>query len=146
MSSQADSIFGQDIKLDDGGQALVAANGELVMTQGVETGSQDIRVRLFTPLGTLFYDQDFGSLVHEWVKEENTLAARMAFCAEVARRVRLDQRVQYGSEACSILSWDETGIKAAVSWQFIDEDSVFNLVIETNEDMELVIKDVNPGQ
>lgn len=145
MSSQADSIFGQDIKLDDSGQAVVAANGELVLTQGPATGSQDIRIRLFTPMGTLFYDQDFGSLIHEWVKDENTLAARMAFCAEVTRRIRLDPRVLYGTETCSIRSWDETGIKAAVAWRFIEEDHDFNLVIETNEDMELVIKDVNPG-
>lgn len=139
-----DDIFGQDIKLDSSGQALVAANGELVLTQGVETGTQDIRLRLFTPLGTLFYDKEFGSLIHEWIHEENTLSARMAFCAEVTRRVRLDPRVEFGSETCSILSWDETGIKASVTWQFINEDHVQNLVIETNNKLEMVIKDVNP--
>ena len=104
-------IFGQDIKLDSAGQALVAANGELVLTKGAQTGSQDIRIRLFTPLGTLFYDKEFGSLIHEWIKDENSLAARMAFCAEVTRRIRLDPRVEFGTEACSIRSWDETGMQ-----------------------------------
>ena len=140
-----EEIFGQDIKLDGSGQALVAANGELILTQGLETGSQDIRLRLFTPLGTLFYDKEFGSLVHEWIKDENSLSARMAFCAEVTRRVRLAPRVQYGTEACSIRSWSESGITADVSWTFIDDDHVYNLVIETNEDMEMVISDVNPN-
>lgn len=144
MSLQ-DEIFGQDIKLDGSGQALVAANGELVLTQGPETGSQDIRIRLFTPLGTLFYDKEFGSRIHEWIKDENSLSARMAFCAEVTRRIRLDPRVVFGSETCGILAWDHTGIQAGVSWRFIDVDHIFNLVIETNSNMEMVVKDVNPG-
>lgn len=144
MSLQ-DDIFGQDIKLGDDMQAIVAANGELLLTTGPETGCQDIKLGLFTPLGTLFYDKEFGSLIHEWIKDENTLAARLAFCAEVVRRVRLDPRVQFGTQACSIRSWDETGITADVSWTFIEDDHVYNLVIETNEDMEMVISDVNPN-
>ena len=47
-------LWGQDIALDDSGQAKVAANGELVLTDGVETGVQDIRTRIFTRLGSLF--------------------------------------------------------------------------------------------
>ena len=140
-----ENIFGQDIKLDAAGQALVAANGELVLTRGAETGTQDIRLRLFQSLGMLFYDKEFGSLIHEWIKDENTLSARLAFCAEVTRRVRLDPRVQYSTEVCSIRSWNESGITADVSWAFIEDDHVYNLVIETNEDMEMVISDVNPN-
>ena len=47
-------LWGQDIALDVDGQAKVAANGELVLTEGVDTGVQDIRLRLFTRLGSLF--------------------------------------------------------------------------------------------
>ncbi|MBI4621033.1 MAG: baseplate assembly protein [Desulfobacterales bacterium] len=143
-----DDIFGQDIKLDSDLQAVVAANGELVLTEdGPETGMQDIRLRLFTRLGELFYDIEFGSLIHDWIKEENVLANRMAFETEIQRRVQADPRVQVGSVSCSIDTWDETSITAIVSWQFIDEDHPFNLVIEYNsEKMEMVIKDVNPYQ
>ena len=48
MSSVTTDLWGQDIALDDSGQARVAANGELLLTDGVETGVQDIRLRLFT--------------------------------------------------------------------------------------------------
>ena len=142
----AADVYGQDIKLDAAGQALVAANGELLLTDGPETGSQDIRLRLFMRLGELFYDKEFGSLIHEWIHDENTLSARMAFCAEVTRRIRLDPRVEFGTESCGILAWDPMGIKAAVSWRFIDEDHLENLVIEANDDMKMVIKDVNPRE
>ena len=72
-------LWGQDIALDDSGQVKVAANGELVLTDGVETGVQDIRIRIFTRLGSLFYDTDFGSLIHDWILEESTAANRAAF-------------------------------------------------------------------
>ena len=138
-----DQIFGQDIQLDGTGQAMVAANGELLLTAGPETGSQDIKLRLTTPLGTLFYDKEFGSKLHEWKNDENSLSRRMGFCSEVTRRIRLDPRVVPGSESCSILSWDEKGIKSQVSWRFIDESHNYNLVIEVGNNMEMVIKDVD---
>jgi hypothetical protein len=139
-------IFGQDIKLNDAMQAIVAANGELVLTDdGTETGLQDIRLRLFTRLGELFYDIEYGSMIHDWIKEENTLNNRMAFEAEVQRRVQDDPRVQMGTVSCDILSWDETGLTAQVSWQFIEDDHPYNLVIEYDGDKsDMVIKDVNP--
>jgi len=138
-------IYGQDIRLDENMQAMVAANGELYLTDGVTTGCQDIKLRLFTPLGGLFYDAEFGSRVHLWVKDENFLSARLAFCGEVMRRIRLDPRVVPGSESCTIQSWDHTGIVAAVSWQFIDVNHPLNLVIQLrgDGDMEMVVKDIN---
>ncbi|OQY20071.1 MAG: baseplate assembly protein [Desulfobacteraceae bacterium 4572_35.1] len=138
-------IYGQDIKLDTAGQAMVAANGELILTEGVETGVQDIQLRLRQPLGELFYDIEFGALIYQWIKEENTSANRMGFETEVERRVQLDPRVVPGTSACKIISWNEVGITARCEWQFIDEDHPFNLVIEMDSvKQEMVIKDVNP--
>jgi len=141
----ADDIFGQDIKLGEYGTALVAANGELILTSGVETGVQDIRLRLGTPLGELFYDIDWGSLIHEWFLEENSEDARSGFEAEVERRIEEDPRVVLGTVSCRVAGWDETGFTALASWEFIEEAHPLNLVIgydSTNK--ELVIKDVNP--
>lgn len=143
--SQTTDLWGQDIALDDGGQARVAANGELVLTEGVETGVQDVRLRLFTRLGSLFYDTDFGSLIHDWILEESTPATRAAFCAEVAMRVDEDSRVVTGSVGCTILHWNETSLTAWVSWRFIDEDRATNLVMQYNKvTHELVIADAKP--
>jgi phage baseplate assembly protein W len=140
-----DDIFGQDIKLDVAGQAMVAANGELILTSGVETGLQDVRHRLGTPLGELFYDADFGSLIHEWFLDENDLSRRMAFEAEVEQRIEADPRVVLGSVDCSIKAYDETGFSAQVVWEFIGEDHPFNLVVTVDSTKkEMVIADVNP--
>lgn len=138
-------IYGQDIALDDAGQAKVAANGELVLTSGAETGVQDVRLRLFTPLGELFYDENFGALLYDWINEENTTANRQGFEAEVERRIQADPRVVVGSAWCKVQSWDERVLLARAGWTFIDADHQYNLVIELDGNkQDMVIKDVNP--
>ena len=123
-------LWGQDIALDQDGQAKVAANGELVLTVGVETGVQDILLRLFTRLGTLFYDSDFGSLIPDWYLEESTESSRKGFLQEVARRVEEDPRVVFSSVRTKLIKWDELGIEVEVSWRFIDADQPLNLVLQ----------------
>lgn len=135
-------LWGQDIALDDAGQARVAANGELVLTQCVETGVQDIKLRLLTYLGALFYDLDFGSLIYDWIYEDSTPATRAAFLAEVTMRVEMDPRVVVGSVKSTILKWDEKSLSVAVQWRFIGEDQPLNLVLQADKSVrELVIKD-----
>ena len=138
-------LFGQDIKVDPTGQALVAANGELLLTEGVETGVQDIRLRLGTPLEELFYDIEFGALVHEWFRDENTPGNRAGFEAEVEQRIEADPRVVLGTVSCKVASFNETGFTAHAEWEFIGEDHPFNLVISyASNKKEMVIRDVNP--
>lgn len=145
MSSTTTDLWGQDIALDAAGQARVAANGELILTDGLRTGVQDVMLRLLTPLGSLFYDTEFGSLLHEFIKDESTTSRHMEFEAEVVLRVEMDPRVAVGSVACRVTAWDEISLTAEASWRFIDEDSPTNIVLQANKStLELVIADVNP--
>lgn len=145
MSSSTLDMWGQDIALDDSGQARVAANGELVLTDGVDTGVQDIRLRMFTRLGRLFYDRQFGSLIHDWILEESTTANRAALESEVVMRVEEDPRVAVGSVRCTVTAWDETSITALATWRFLDTDTPLSLVLQVNKlTMELVIEDADP--
>lgn len=138
-------IFGTDIKLGKNGEALVAANGELLLTAGVETGLQDIGLAIKTPIENLFYDVEFGSRIHQWIKEENTELNRIGFSSEVKRVLRTDPRVETGSETCSILKWDENSLNAIAGWCWIDENHINNLVITLdNKNMEIIVEDVNP--
>jgi phage baseplate assembly protein W len=140
-------IFAQDIALDDTLQAKVAADGTLVLTDGVETGVQDIWLALRTYLGTLFYHKDFGSLVPDWIKEESNSSSRLAFTLEVQRTIRTEPRVVVGSESCKVIAWDEKGITAEATWRFIDEDHDYNLTFSVNETgkMKQVLADAKPN-
>lgn len=120
-------------------QAKVAANGELILTEGVDTGLQDILLRLFTRLGTLFYDNEFGSLIPDWFYEESTPATRAGFLAEITRRVELDPRVVLGSVKAKLLKWDEKSIAVEVFWRFIDEDQPLNLVLQYDKSVRSLV-------
>lgn len=138
-------LWGQDIALDASGQAKVAANGELVLTDGVDTGVQDIVLRIFTRLGGLFYDTTFGSLIHDWIHEESTATNRAAFESEIVMRVEEDPRVVVGSVRCSVIQWDETTITAQSSWRFVDEDTPLSLVLQIDKKtMDMVVQDAQP--
>ena len=142
MSITTADLWGQDIALDESGQGRVAANGELVLTYGVETGVQDVRLRLFTRLGALFYDLDFGSLLSDWFYTDSTATTRASFLAEVTMRVEEDPRVVVGSVKSSLLAWDENSLTVAVAWRFIDVDQPLNLVLQANKSIrEMVISD-----
>lgn len=137
-------LYGQDIRLSADFQPLVAANGELVLSDGVQTGEQDVRLRLFNRLGTLFYDVNFGSLLHDWIREESTEANRLALESELALRVAADPRVETGSVDVAVEAWDEEGLTVRVGWTFIGEDHASNLVLEVGEDGTItqVVEDV----
>lgn len=138
-------IFGQDIALDDDMQPLIAANGELILTSGPDTGVQDIKLRITTYIGMLFYDKDYGSTARDWVMDESTETNRIGFAAEIKRCVHEDPRVQPSTVTSAVTFWDETSILCEVSWNFINEDHAYNLVIEVDRSKkEMVIKDVNP--
>ena len=138
--------WGQDVALDRDGQARVAANGELMLTDGPATGVQDIGLRLTTPLGSLFYDTGFGSLVHEWIFEESTEETRAGLVAELILRTELDPRVVPYSARASILAWNDEEVVAPLSWRFIGEDQPYNLILQADKSTkELVIQDAKPN-
>lgn len=141
----AEELYGQDILLLTTMQAAVAANGEAVISTGIQTALQDIKQRLFTPLGSLFYDSNFGSRIIEFVRDENTPFNRSALVAEVKKRIALDPRVVQSSVKAKILSWNSEGISIEASFYLVSEVNPFNLVITFNSDLEMVIKDVNPN-
>lgn len=140
-----EELYGQDVLLDDTMQGAIAANGEVVVSTGTQTVLQDIKLRLFTPLGGLFYDKNFGSRIIEFVKDENTSFTRQALAVEVKKRIALDPRVVKGSVSAKILSWDDKGVKIDTRFKLIGETNVFNFIIQVDSNLEMVIKDVNPN-
>ena len=143
-----EDLYGEDILLNETTyQAVVSASGDAVVSDGVQTVIQDLRLRLMTPLGQLFYDKYFGSLLHEFVREENTEISRMAFVAEVERRIKMDSRVIPNTVSCRIDTWDHLGIEASVDCRLIYEpDQAYSFVIRIGDSMERVIKDVYPSE
>ncbi|MBF0590183.1 MAG: baseplate assembly protein [Magnetococcales bacterium] len=141
--SEEISLYGQDIKLNPAMQALTAANGEALIVDGIATALQDIKLRLFTPLGSLFYDKAFGSDVYLFIKDENTALNRQALAAEVQYRVELDPRVEPQSCRASVAKWNHNGVTIRFSFRLINTTHPFNMILTADADNSMVIKDVD---
>ncbi len=138
-------LWGQDIALDKNNNPKIAANGELVLTRWVETPLQDIKLRLFTRLGTLFYDKEYGSLIHDFIFEENTAQNRAALLSEIIMRIEKDSRVETGKVSAKILKWDEKGVQILINFTLIGEDNETNLLLRGDTySKTLIIEDINP--
>lgn len=139
------TLWGQDIALDDSNSPKVAANGEFILTSGVETALQDIKLRLFTRLGSLFYDKEYGSLIHDFIFEESTESNRSALLSEIIIRIEKEPRVVFGSVSASILSWDEKNVSVDIRFTLVGEDSYSNLLLRGDSlSRSFVIDDCNP--
>lgn len=136
-------LYGEDFKLDYNLQAVVTANGELLVSNGVETVLQDLQLRLCSLKGSLFYDLEFGCGFINYVKDENTFRARTGMCAEVERCFNADPRVVTGSVKCEVLQWDSIGVSLRANFKLIEKTHVFNLIIKSTDKIEFVIKDIN---
>jgi phage baseplate assembly protein W len=122
------SIYGTDLKIITG-ELQIAANGEALLVDDVDTVIQDIVLRLGTPYGTLFYDRTYGSYVMDFVKEEDSADTRFALCDEIARRVEADPRVITGSPTAEIATWTANSVTVMLSFSLRTVDTPFNLVL-----------------
>jgi phage baseplate assembly protein W len=143
MMTQAVELYGQDIRLDANGQAIIAANGQLALTSEAGAAIQDIGLSLTWPLGCLFFDIEFGSELYKFVHDENTALNRAAMLSEVRRCVYYDPRVVWGSVSAEIISWDEREIVISLQGELTKESNPFNMVFSVGSDQSIIIKDIN---
>lgn len=127
-------LFGADIAVGNDMQALVAANGELILCEGCGCAVQNVALRLYVLLGSLFYDIDYGSLVLLWIREENTRSSQEALCVEIEARVNIDPHISPGSATCRVESWNPEGVELALSFTLVEQGHPDHLVLRLGED------------
>lgn len=129
MAISDTDLFGQDIALDVDWQPVILADGSLSLCAGCDTATQDLALRLYTMLGTLFYDIRFGSQIMLFVRDESTPLTRAALCAEVVRRINADPSVRVGSAQCTVLKWDESTVTLRATYTLITDTHPSNMVV-----------------
>ncbi|MGD9809632.1 MAG: baseplate assembly protein [Deferribacterales bacterium] len=131
----------KDIYVDENLTPAVTAQGEVLMVSGVQVILQDIALRLKTPLGSLFYDEEFGSLLYLFKNDENTAVNRQAIIAEIENRIDLDTRVIPLSVSASVISWDKEGISVSASFRLYETETEYFMHISIGDDINVVVQD-----
>ena len=125
-NSNDNDIFGSDIYLNDDFKPSIFNNGELRLVTGVETVLQDIRLRLITLKGSLFYDSTFGSDVPLFMKDDDI--DDTSILSEVSRALEADPRVEPYSVSTTIeKNMDE--ISVSINFQLIGSDTPHNITL-----------------
>jgi phage baseplate assembly protein W len=113
-----------------------AANGEALLVHEADTVVQDIMIRLSTYRGTLFYNQDYGSYLMDYILDEDTEDTRLAICDEIVRRVEEEPRVKIGSVTAKIVAWNIGSITAELSFALAGTESTYNLVLSIDKKLQ----------
>jgi len=137
----SEQLFGQDIMIDGDLDAALSASGEMILTTGERAALQDIKARVETPIGGLFYDQAFGSRLVLNLYDEITAAVRQMIVLELEEVIENDPRVVMGSVTAEVVSWDHRSVTVQTSFSLIGEQNTYNLVVEVGQNTVRVLDD-----
>jgi len=126
--------YGKDILLDKNLQPMIAANGELLLTKNNFAVLQDVCLRLRTVIGTLFYDETFGSRVFYYLKDSNSKQNRMALKTEIARTIKMEDRVDQATVLCRVLQTDSESIEIEAELQISGDSQRYVISVSVSKD------------
>jgi len=136
-----DELFGQDIKLDSDLDAALSASGEMIITTGARAAIQDIKARVVTPLGGMFYDKTFGSNLIQFCYDELSVTTRQMMVLELEEVIERDPRVVMGSVKAEVLAYDERSVTLDAEFTLIEDPNTYNLVFKVGDDTVRVLND-----
>ncbi len=138
-----DQLYGQDIRVDGDLDAALSASGEMILATNDRAALQDIKARVETPVGGLFYDKTFGSKLVMNLYDEITPAVRQMMALELEEVIENDPRVVVGSVTAEVTAWDERSVTVQTSFSLIGDQNTYNLVVEIGQNTVRVLDDSN---
>lgn len=89
----SNTIYGTDLWLDDTGDIVVLANGDLAYVSGLDNLDQTITNLLNCPQGWLFEEPDYGSRLEKYWGKPNTPQTRYAAARDMQEALMADPRI-----------------------------------------------------
>lgn len=127
------NIYGKDIKLNENMELIVSANGDVALIDNIDTLFQDIKLRILTSFGTLFYEENYGSNFSDFIFSD--VVDNNSISSEVIRTIEQDPRIEPYSIKVSVIENSLGTIKAEVTYKLINEDTNINQTIDINKSM-----------
>lgn len=115
-----------DIKLDSSWQLTQAATGDAPLTSNFECIMQDIRLEAMSQVGELFYDDEWGWSLVDFIQSEDDELTLI----ELKERIRekLERREVIDVESITTdVELDDDVLKISVTFRFVD-DSATNYI------------------
>lgn len=100
-----------DIMLDKDGNFAIGTDGDLQLNKGTQVVIQDIKNELETYPKELFYDEEFGSGLLDFVSLQGTEINRLELAQKVITVITRNSQVDANTIDCNINSWSLDGIE-----------------------------------
>lgn len=121
-------LFDTDIKLDENWQLTAAANGDAPITSNTDCLIQDIRLEAMSQEGELFYDEDWGWSLLDFLQLQDDDLTKL----EIDQRIKtkLSRREEIDSETIATqLTFEDDKVSIKVGFKFINDSTQYNLDI-----------------
>lgn len=121
-------LFDTDIKLDENWQLTAAANGDAPITSNTDCLIQDIRLEAMSQEGELFYDEDWGWSLLDFLQLQDDDLTKL----EIDQRIKtkLSRREEIDSETIATqLTFEDDKVSIKVAFKFINDSTQYNLDI-----------------
>lgn len=121
-------LFDTDIKLDENWQLTAAANGDAPITSNTDCLIQDIRLEAMSQEGELFYDEDWGWSLLDFLQMQDDDLTKL----EIDQRIKtkLSRREEIDSETIATqLTFEDDKVSIKVAFKFINDSTQYNLDI-----------------
>jgi len=117
-----------DIRLDDNWMLTQAATGDAPTAAGIDCTMQDIRMEAITQAGELFYDEDWGwSLLDFMQSEDDDLVLTEI---EVRIRGKLAKRAEIDQESINTeIQFEQDILTISVTFRFLNDSEIQSLNI-----------------
>ena len=110
-----------DIRLDDDWQLPQASTGDAPACSGVDCFLQDIRLEAITQPGELFYDEEWGWGLLEFIQAEDDEMTRLEIGERIKEKLRRRSEVKADTVATEFL-FREDILQILVRFQFSGSD------------------------
>jgi len=120
-------ILGKDLYLDESGDFMLNPSGDLFVVQGTDCLLQDVRHRLESSYGDLFSHEEFGSLLFQYLGQEDTELNRALIKRSVITALEEEKRINPNTIQVNLLKYTPEEIKAHIS--FIPLDKIHPLTL-----------------
>lgn len=130
--SQAQSILGQDIFLDNNGFLRSDSSGDIQTVVGVPNLNQAIRHRLLTELNELDYHPNYGNVLLEYVGHLNAPVLTVLANHEIMRTLLQDPRIKSVQSISVSIIGDTLSVGVEVDINLLNTSQKFNFVLPTS--------------
>jgi len=123
------SFLGADIALDANGDFIVDTDGDLALVEGRDCLGQDIRHRVITPKGALWYDEDYGVGLQQHLHSEDRSGSRTEIEKNIEEDLTKEPRVDPFSIEAQVTEMTADEIKLMLAATPQGESNPLNLVV-----------------